>query len=303
MRPEVTEAALKAYLSSEREKVDRALDSAVEEVLPMIPGPFRAAVRHGVSGGGKRLRPILCATAYRAGGGTRPEVYTLCASLEMIHAYSLMHDDLPCMDDAVLRRGETTTHKACGEYETTIAGALLIPAASLTAYQGALGMGLDEPLARELVTELVTAAGAGGMVGGQVLDLLGEDRALPLDELSDLHRRKTGALLRASLRMGGKAARISHANLEGLDRYGVCIGLAFQIADDVLDATSTAQELGKNPSDADLGKSTYVGFFGIEKARERAQSLVAEAQEALRASHIESPQLDALARYIVERKR
>jgi geranylgeranyl pyrophosphate synthase len=221
----------------------------------------------------------------------------------MIHAYSLMHDDLPCMDDADLRRGEVTTHKACGEYETTIAGAFLIPAASLTAYKGARALGLEEPLAQDLVGELTKAAGGGGMVGGQVLDLLGEDRSLPLEELSDLHRRKTGALLRASLRMGGKAARSSSKGLEGLDHFGACIGLAFQIADDLLDATSSAKELGKNPSDAELGKSTYVGLFGIDGAKAKARDLVEEAQRTLRESGLASPQLDALARYIVERKR
>ena len=141
------------------------------------------------------------------------------------------------------------------------------------------------------------------MVGGQVLDLLGEERTLSADELDDLHRRKTGALLRASLRMGAIAARAAPSELAGLDRYGESIGLAFQIADDLLDATSSAEELGKNPSDAELGKSTYVSLFGVEEAERKARILVFHAVEALRECGLEAPELETLARYIVERKR
>jgi len=141
------------------------------------------------------------------------------------------------------------------------------------------------------------------MVGGQVLDLLGEDRKLDAEQLNDLHRRKTGALLRSSLRMGGMAAEASEEELKGLEHYGDCIGLAFQIADDILDATSSAQELGKNPSDAELGKSTYVSLFGIDEATRKAQELVSTAQDALTRGKLHSPELHALARYIVERDR
>jgi geranylgeranyl diphosphate synthase type II len=141
------------------------------------------------------------------------------------------------------------------------------------------------------------------MVGGQLLDLLGEDKELSKPELDDLHRRKTGALLRASLRMGGIASGAAPEALEGLDRYGEAIGLAFQIADDLLDATASAQELGKNPSDAELGKSTYVSLFGISEATRMAEELVEDAVGALRSGGVDSPELEALARYIVERKR
>jgi len=141
------------------------------------------------------------------------------------------------------------------------------------------------------------------MVGGQVLDLLGEDQTLSAPELDDLHRRKTGALLRAALRMGGVAARADEAILESLDAYGGAVGLAFQIADDLLDATSTAQDLGKNPSDADLGKSTYVTLFGVEEATRRGHALAEEAVAALRKGGLQAPELGALARYIVEREK
>ena len=303
MSGESADLDLRGYLAQERVKVEASLGEALIEILPRIPEEFRNALRHGVTSGGKRLRPILCVAAYRASGGTDDGIYALAVSLELIHAYSLMHDDLPCMDDADLRRGEATTHKIHGEAETTVAGALLIPAAALQAYEGARGIGVPEEICRLLVEELARASGGGGMVGGQVLDLMGEDQELTAGQLDDLHRRKTGALLRASLRMGGMAAGATTRELAGLDRYGEAIGLAFQIADDLLDATSSAAELGKNPSDADLGKSTYVSLFGVEEAGRKAREQVATALTALRDGGLRSPELEALARYIVERNR
>ncbi len=297
------EVDLKHFLAQERVRVEGALEEALTAILPRVPEPFRGAFRHGVASGGKRLRPILCVAAYRAVGGTGEGIYALAVSLELIHAYSLMHDDLPCMDNADLRRGEPTTHKVHGETSTAVAGALLIPAAALHAYESARTMGLPEEECRLLVGELSRAAGGGGMVGGQFLDLLGEDQEISADKLDDLHRRKTGALLRASLRMGGIAAEATPEELAALDRYGEATGLAFQIADDLLDATSSAQELGKNPSDAELGKSTYVSLFGIEEAGRKAREQVTVAVTALADGGLASRELDALARYIVERDR
>jgi geranylgeranyl pyrophosphate synthase len=214
-----------------------------------------------------------------------------------------MHDDLPCMDDADLRRGEPTTHRLFGEVATMVAGALLIGGAALQAWDGALALGCSADLAREIVEELMRAAGGGGMVGGQVLDLLGEGRNLSAEELNNLHAKKTGALLCAALTMGGLAAGTSPERLDALGRYGAAIGLAFQVADDLLDATSTAEALGKNPSDIDLGKSTYVSLFGLEEAGRKAEELVNEAQEALESEGLSAPELMALARYVVERDR
>lgn len=303
MSRSLPQGELKAFLARERDKVEIALAGALSALLPKIPVPFRGSVEHGVTSGGKRLRPILCVAAYRASGGTRDGIYPLSVSLELIHAYSLMHDDLPCMDDADLRRGEATTHIVHGEAPTTVSGALLIPGAALHAYRAAKAMELPEEACSRLVVELCRASGGGGMVGGQVLDLLGEVEELTAPQLNDLHRRKTGALLRAALRMGGIAAEVDAPALQGLDKYGESIGLAFQIADDLLDATSSAQELGKNPSDAELGKSTYVSLFGVEEAHRKARGLVESAQEALADSGLVSPELVALARYIVERTR
>ena len=291
------------FLARERVRVEESLREALADLLPRVPQAHREALGHGVLSGGKRLRPILCVAAYRAAGGRDEGIYALAASLELIHAYSLMHDDLPCMDDAELRRGEPTTHKLHGEGATMVAGALLIPLAARQAWVSARGMGLGPEEGRALVAELSRAAGGGGMVGGQFLDLLGEERSLSAPELDDLHRRKTGALLRAALRMGGVAARADETIIESLDAYGAAIGLAFQIADDLLDATSTAQDLGKNPSDAALGKSTYVTLFGVEEAGRRANVLVETAVSALKKGGLQAPELEALARYIVERKK
>ena len=293
---------LQVFLSREGERVQEALEAALAKMEPRVPEAFFPAIRHGVTSGGKRLRPILCVAAYRAAGGRDQGIYRLAASLELIHAYSLIHDDLPCMDDAELRRGESTTHRVHGEEAAMVAGALLIPMAALQAWEGAEEMGLGDEEKRLLVSELARASGGGGMVGGQLLDLLGEERFLSAPELDDLHRRKTGALLRASLRMGGVAGGADTAQIQALDRYGEAIGLAFQIADDLLDATSTAEALGKNPSDVELGKSTYVTLFGLEKASRRAQELVEEAVSALETSGVGGSELVALAHHIVARK-
>jgi len=297
------EVDLRGFLAREKGRVEAALETALAHITPQVPEGLRAAVRHGVMSEGKRLRPILCVSGYRAVGGTGQAVYALAVSLELIHAYSLMHDDLPCMDDADLRRGEPTTHRVEGERAALVAGALLIPAAAQQAWRGSCALGLDDETCRRLVEELSRAAGGAGMVGGQILDLLGEGKTLFAQDLDDLHRRKTGALLRASLRMGGIAGAATPDELDALERYGEAIGLAFQIADDLLDATSSAETLGKIPSDVELGKSTYVTLYGVEEASRRARGLVEEAVAALRGAGLDAPELEALARYVVDRER
>jgi len=296
--------SLEAYMEDERGRVEAALERAVAWIREVVPQGVADAVAHGVLSGGKRLRPILCVSAYRAcGGEVREAAYDLGAAPELIHAYSLMHDDLPCMDDAELRRGQPTTHRVHGERRATVAGAALIPAAALQALRAATALGRDEGQARDMARTLLEAAGAGGMVGGQWLDLLGEGRTLGAEDLDALHRRKTGALLTASLIMGAQAAGAEDRALEGLERYGRSVGLAFQIADDILDATSSAEALGKHPSDEDLDKSTYVSSYGLAEARRRAREEVHRAREGLARSGLEAPALDALAEYIVERRR
>ena len=191
---------LKEYLGAERLCVDKALDQAITLIESELESDIGDAIRHGVMSGGKRLRPILCITAYQeCGGRGEKNAYDLAASLEMIHAYSLMHDDLPCMDDAELRRGQATTHSVFGEDVTIRAAAALIPAAARQALQSARKLECGASGAAAVVQKLLEAAGAGGMVGGQWLDLLGEGQTLSPTELDELHQRKTGALLTASL--------------------------------------------------------------------------------------------------------
>ena len=295
---------LKEYLGAEMLCVDKALDQAITLIESELESDIGGAIRHGVMSDGKRLRPILCTTAYReCGGRAEKNVYDLAASLEMIHAYSLMHDDLPCMDDAKLRRGQATTHSVFGEDVTIRAAAALIPAAARQALQFARKLECGASGAAAVVQELLEAAGAGGMVGGQWLDLLGEGQTLNPKELDELHRRKTGALLTASLVMGALAAAAEKETVSALASYGHSIGLAFQITDDVLDATQSAELLGKNPSDVDLDKSTYVGLYGLDQAKEHARERIADALGALESIDIDAPVLTVLARYVIERER
>ncbi len=303
-------ATLEATLVEEGAAVEAALGRALDHLLALLPEAVADPVRHGVLTGGKRLRPILCVVAWRACGGEGAAggdaIHDLAAALEMIHAYSLMHDDLPCMDDAPLRRGKATPHTLFGEAATARGGAVLIPAAGLQLLRGAQGLGVDPATTAELLRVLARAAGGGGMVGGQALDLEGEGRALARDELDGLHGKKTGALLEASLELGAVAAGAEPSQREALARYGRAIGLAFQIADDILDATATSDVLGKAPSDQELAKSTYVALLGVEGARSEAIARVEEAREALRGAGFEpapAAVLEALARYVVERDR
>jgi geranylgeranyl pyrophosphate synthase len=292
-------------LAAHAPRVQEALAEAVARYRDELPPEVGAAFEHGVLSGGKRLRPILCLEAYHAAGGAAalhdPALLRLAGSIELVHAYSLMHDDLPCMDDADLRRGEPTTHRVHGEAATVRAGVALIPLAALEALEAARALGCDEAQARQVAITLMAASGPGGMVGGQGLDLLGEDRALSEPELTELHRHKTGALLRASLSMGARAAGAGPEVLEAFEAYGDAIGLAFQIADDVLDATASAEVLGKTPSDADRGKSTYVALHGVEQARALARAEVERACAALRAIDLDAPVLERLADHMVSR--
>lgn len=300
---------LAGYLRKERAHVDAALRRALDRLRPELPETVAGAVEQGVLAEGKRLRPICCVTAFRAcaegtaGVPVGTAIHDVAASLELIHAYSLMHDDLPCMDDAPLRRGRPTPHTIWGEAATLVGGAVLIPAAGLHLRQAASAMGMSDSASREAVRTLARAAGAGGMVGGQGLDLMGEGRVLARSELDGLHRRKTGALLTAAFVLGGLAAGAPPFRVDALTRYGEELGLAFQIADDILDATSDSATLGKAPSDASLGKSTYVALLGVDQAKREANRRVGDAVTALGRAGIATPALEALAHYVVDRDR
>lgn len=303
-RGRMADLSLAAFLRSRRRPVESALQRSADALAAIVSPSLGAAVRAGVLSGGKRLRPILLVVAFEE-VGARPTspLYDLAAAVELIHAYSLVHDDLPCMDDAPLRRGSPTVHTVHGVESATLAGALLIPWAASQAYTASLALGRTEEQAREIAAHLLEAAGAGGMIGGQALDLLGEGRSLDEKELAQLHALKTGALLAASLEMGAMAAGAGAELLAAMAIFGRDIGLAFQVTDDVLDATATAEVLGKRPSDAEMHKSTYVALLGVEGARAHARRLVARAVGALDRVGLAAPRLRQLARFIVERRR
>jgi geranylgeranyl pyrophosphate synthase len=278
------------------------MEDACARYLTNIPPVVADAIRYSLRGEGKRLRAILLLCAYRAAGGTG-EAYDLAAAVEVVHAYSLVHDDLPCMDDDDVRRGRPTVHRAFGVSAATAAGLAMVPLAARCAIAAARVLQLPASVCGSILRELMGAAGAAGMIGGQLLDLEGEGLALSLDELERIHRLKTGALVTASVRLGGLAAQADDATLDALGRYGAAVGLAFQIADDVLDVTATTGELGKTAGrDLALRKSTYPALLGVQGASARARALVDEACGALRAAGLLTPALEGLATFTVTRR-
>ncbi len=289
-------------LSVDRRAIDDTLAEFCADYLGPIEPRVAEAIRYGLLGEGKRLRAMLVAAAYQAAGGTG-DCRELAAAVEVVHAYSLMHDDLPCMDDDDMRRGRPTVHRAFGLSAAAAAGLAMVPLAARCAYRGAVSVGLPPAGAADIVRELMRAAGAGGMIGGQLLDLDAEGTLLSLAGLERVHRAKTGALIATAARLGGMAAAADAGVLTALDRYGASIGLAFQIMDDVLDVTSTTDELGKTAGrDAALRKSTYPALLGTEGARDRAIALVHDATSALREANLLTPPLESIAQYVVARR-
>jgi geranylgeranyl pyrophosphate synthase len=288
--------------SVDRAAIDRALGTLCNNCDTLLRGAVADAVRYSVSGGGKRLRGLLLLAAYRTAGGTG-DASGLAAAVEVVHAYSLVHDDLPCMDDDDVRRGRATVHRVYGVNVATVAGVAMVPLAARTALEAAQSLALSSDEAAQIVEALMQASGAGGMIGGQLLDLEGEGRTLDLAALERIHRAKTGALICASVVLGGVAARASGETLGALRRFGESIGLAFQIADDVLDVTATTDRLGKTAGrDLALQKGTYPALLGVSGATERANALVSDGCAALRAAGLLSTELDVLARFVVERE-
>ena len=291
-----------ASFAAERRAVDEALGQFCTRYLGGIHPVTADAMRYSLLGEGKRLRAILLIAAYRAAGGTR-DPSELAAAVEVVHAYSLIHDDLPCMDDDDLRRGRPTVHRVYGVAAATAAGLAMVPLAARCAHQAARSLALPDTTGAEIVGELMRAAGGGGMIGGQLLDLEGEGLALSLAELERIHRAKTGALINAALRIGGMAAHASPPAMAAFDHYGSAVGLAFQIADDVLDVTATTDQLGKTAGrDVELHKSTYPALLGVAGAVERAEALVEDACRALSEVCLLTPALDHLARFVVARR-
>jgi geranylgeranyl diphosphate synthase type II len=299
-----TTAGAKAtdLLLEAREAIDTLLGDWSERLGAEIGGRDGQALAYALRTPGKRVRAALLLAAYRSIGGQSPGIAGIAAAVETVHAYSLVHDDLPCMDDDDLRRGRPTTHRAFDVPSATRAGYLLVPVAARLLAVGSAELELSAGSLGRMATELFRAGGVEGMVGGQWLDLEAERRALSLPELTGVHRGKTGALIRASCVLGGMAAEADADALAGLTAFGEDIGLAFQIADDVLDATGTSEELGKPAGrDAELKKSTYVVLCGIDGARLEAERLARSAVSHLERAGVPSGALGALAGYIVSR--
>ncbi len=293
---------LKAYLAERRDLVNRALES----FLPKVRGPaFRVveAMHYSLFAGGKRLRPILCLAAAEAVGGDAGEALPVACALEMIHTYSLIHDDLPAMDDDDLRRGKPTCHKQFDEATAILAGDGLLTAAFHTLGAVAPRYEGREKNVLEVVQVLGAAAGYQGMVGGQMLDLLAEGRQVTLPELETIHRLKTGALLTAAVRTGALMGGGSREDVTRLTSYGEKFGLAFQVTDDLLDVEGSAAEMGKATGmDEKHHKATYPALVGLEKARAWARRLVEEAEADLEPLGSGAEPLREIARYLLVRR-
>ena len=291
---------LDSFLGPQVARVEALLRERMDRLVPAgTPPKLAEAMRYSLMAGGKRLRPVLCLTfadtVARASNGSAVVGDAACA-LEYVHTYSLVHDDLPAMDDDDYRRGRLTNHKVYGEAMAILAGDALLTEAFTLVASG------PEPMRAALCRELAVGSGAAGMVGGQVLDIA-EDRPAALDYLVRLHRLKTGALIRAACRMGVLAAGGDADALTRADSYGDAVGLAFQIADDVLDVTATPEQLGKPAgADAAAGRFTFPAVVGLEESKRLAQDKVAEAIAAVRPLEGADGPLAALARYSVERK-
>lgn len=295
---------LKGYLEQARSEVDRAL-SAYLPGAQCEPPLLHEAMRYSLFAGGKRIRPILCLAAAEAVGGRRETVLPFAAAIELIHTYSLIHDDLPQMDDDSYRRGKLTSHKMFGEGTAILAGdALLTAAFTMMAERGLAGLAPPKKVLT-IMLEIGSAAGSCGMVGGQLVDIQsqGKEENDPA-RLLYIHNHKTGALIRASIRAGAILGGGGPQKISSLSRYGEKAGLAFQIADDILDVEGAEAETGKSVGQDRIKKKwTYPASIGLERAKKEAEILTEQALEALHKFGPEADPLREIARYIVERKK
>lgn len=267
------------YLRERQTLIDKALDGFLPRAGAK-PATIHKAMRYSLFAGGKRLRPILTLAAAEACGGTLERALPAACAVECIHTYSLIHDDLPCMDDDDLRRGRPTSHKVFGEGVAVLAGDALLTVAFEILAQA-------EPSPRHklaaLISELATASGSRWLIAGQVMDLEGEGKPIQREQLKFIHCAKTAALLTASMRLGGMSANASDTKLQALTDFGQALGLAFQVIDDILDVTQTTEKLGKTAGkDVAATKATYPALFGLERSRREALRLTAAAHEALK---------------------
>lgn len=292
---------IKAYLTKKRAIVDKALEALVPPAKTFPPRIFEA-MRYSLLAGGKRVRPILAIASAEALGAKTAGLLPIAGALELIHTYSLIHDDLPAMDNDDFRRGRPTCHKVYGEAMAILAGDGLLNMAfeSLSDPRRLKTVPAKQLMA--ITREIALASGVFGMVGGQVVDMESEGKDVDFPTLEYIHTHKTGALIRASVRVGALYARAGEKRLKALSRYGEMVGLAFQIADDILDIVGTQEEIGKDVgSDLKKGKKTFPSFYGLQESRRRAHEVAGHAVDALRDLDRKADPLRELAKYIITR--
>ena len=291
---------LSGFLAAGTKAVNRALD----HYLPganVRPATIHRAMRYSLFAGGKRMRPALCLAAAAACGGSEAEAMPLACAVECIHTYSLIHDDLPGMDNDDYRRGKLTNHKVFGEGIAVLAGDALLTKAFEVAAQG---VSWRRYSTQEMILELARAAGSLQLVAGQVADLEAEGKKISASQLRYIHERKTSALLGCAVRLGGMSANCTAAQLEALGDFGYHVGLAFQVIDDILDVTQTSEKLGKTAGkDSKAHKATYPSIVGLERSREIAEELTQRAFGALEPFRGRAVALEALAEYLLKRDR
>jgi geranylgeranyl diphosphate synthase type II len=281
------------YLSDRQSKVEEALCASIGDGT--IPAPLAESMTYSLNAGGKRLRPILVIAGAEAVGGSADQVMPAAIALEMIHTFSLIHDDLPAMDDDSLRRGKPTNHKVYGEAMAILAGDGLLAEAFTV---------LSEAANVDVIRDVAWATGPRGMTGGQVIDMDSTGKAITETQLQELHQHKTGRLITVSVVSGARLAGANKDQLDALKTYGECIGLAFQIADDILDIEGDQAEIGKDVgSDTEQGKVTYPSLIGMEESKTKAKELIDQAIDALSIFDQKADPLREIARYVIERKK
>jgi farnesyl diphosphate synthase len=297
----MTPTDLRVWMQTHQDRIEGVLEGALPGTA-IAPSRLHEAMRYAALGGGKRVRPLLAYAAGEAAGADLRRVDRVAAAVELIHAYSLVHDDMPCMDDDVLRRGRPTVHVQYDEPTALLVGDSLQSLAFEVLADGPLA---DDPqVAQDMIVALARAAGSRGMAGGQAVDLESLGKVLSVPELEFMHGHKTGALIRAAVSLGALCGRLDHMALAGLSHYAKFVGLAFQVVDDILDATASTETLGKTAGkDARSHKPTFVSVLGIVDARSFADELLEDAITALEPLGEKGARLEELARFIVARDR
>ncbi|MGL4401762.1 MAG: polyprenyl synthetase family protein [Luteolibacter sp.] len=290
---------LKDYLSTRTAEVDAALDAFLPKAKDR-PATIHAAMRYSVFAGGKRLRPVLCLAAAEACGGEISDALAPACAVELMHTYSLVHDDLPAMDDDDLRRGRPTCHKVYGEGMAVLCGDALLTESFIVLAKTPASKRYG---AREYVAELAETGGSRRLIGGQVMDLEGEGKKLTQRDLVRIHEAKTAALLTSALRLGGMAANATPGKLEALTKFGHALGLAFQVIDDILDVTQSTEVLGKTAGkDEAVEKSTYPAILGLDGSRKEAARLTKAAMDALESFGKKGGRLQEIAAHLLVRE-